>query len=193
MLGVLLDQGFTAEPARKPVAFCRLLRVAALAVLIGHIITLSGAQAAAPADPVGHMLALVNGARAADGLIPLTLEPRLTAAACRQVRDLAQGGELTHQGRDGSDLGRRLTEAGYAFALAAENLAAGAQTADETVRLWLASPGHRRNIMTAEFRQAGIAYQRTGEVWVMVFGAAPSLSERQLGQHLPQPPVVNRC
>ena len=193
MLRMLLGHGFTAEPVQKPAAFCRLLRVAALAALVGLLSPGSGAHAATPADAISRMLALVNSARAENGLMPLTLEPLLTAAACRQARDLSRGGPLTHQGRDGSDLGRRVSESGYAFALAAENLASGAPSPEETVGLWLASPGHRRNILTEEFRDAGIAYQGPGQVWVLVFGAARRGTGGLAARDLPQHVMVNGC
>lgn len=139
-------------------------------------------QAATPAmvSPTLYerMLALVNAARAETGAGPLALEPRLMAAACTQGRDLADGGPLSHRGRDGSDLADRLTRAGYAFAMAAENLAAGAPTPDETVWLWRGSPDHRRAMLTSEFRQAGIAYVHGDgrAIWVLVL-ATPRSAE----------------
>jgi uncharacterized protein YkwD len=79
---------------------------------------------------------------------------------------------LSHRGSDGSDLGDRLARTGYPFTMAAENLAAGVTTPDETVWLWSGSPGHRRNMLTAEFREAGIAHLSGagGEIWVLVLG-----------------------
>jgi uncharacterized protein YkwD len=148
------------------------------------------AQSTAPE----RMLAAVNAARAADGMTALTLDERLNAAACRQARDLAgnalhQVETLSHRGSDGSDLAGRLRDAGYRFRLAAENLAAGVADPAETVRLWLARDGHRRNILTADFRQAGIAHvgprlspggNRMGpmEVWVMVLATPQTADER---------------
>lgn len=142
-----------------------------------------GAQMAAPTT-ASDMLAAVNAARAGDGLTPLTLNERLTAAACRQARDLAGRAlhdveALSHQGGDGSTLAVRLQEAGYGFRTAAENLAAGAPDPQETVRLWLASEGHRRNLLNPAFREAGAAHigptlspggNRSGplDVWVLV-------------------------
>jgi len=140
--------------------------------------------APAAANSASDMLAAVNAARAAEGQAALTLDERLSAAACRQARDLARRAlhrmeDLSHQGSDGSRLGDRLRDAGYAFRAAAENLAAGVADPAETVRLWLASEDHRRNILTASFREAGIAHagptlspggDRVGpmEVWVLV-------------------------
>jgi uncharacterized protein YkwD len=171
-------QGFTAEQRRMPAAFCcrkaiaRRLAGAGLAAALLLVVSaaVAGAATAGDDDLHGRMLALVNAARAEAGLAPLVLERRLSAAACAQARDLAAGGPLTHRSRDGSNLADRLTRAGYRFAMAAENLAAGAPTPDETVWLWLSSPGHRRNMLTAGFNQAGAAYV-SGDgmaIWVLV-------------------------
>jgi uncharacterized protein YkwD len=130
------------------------------------------AQPAAADDPNVRFLALVNAERAKAGQPALTLEPRLTMAACWHAIDLARGGPLSHRGSDGSGLGDRLARSGYPFAMAAENLAAGITTPDETVWLWSGSPGHRRNMLTAEFGEAGVAHRTAagGDVWVLVLG-----------------------
>lgn len=148
-----------------------------------------GAQTDAQSAASSAMLAAVNAARATEGLRPLMPDGRLDAAACRQARDLAGRAlhdveALSHQGRDGSTLTDRLRDAGYAFRTAAENLAAGVADPRETTRLWLASEGHRGNMLNPAFSQAGAAYlgprvspggNRQGpmDVWVLVL-AAPS-------------------
>lgn len=146
-------------------------RLLAVAVFAAIALPAEGQQAARD-EKAARMLALVNAARTEAAQVALTMEPRLTAAACRHARDLARGGPLSHRGSDGSELGDRLARAGYPFAMAAENLAAGVTTPDETVWLWSGSPGHRRNMLTAGFREAGIAHLSGagGEVWVLVLG-----------------------
>ncbi len=159
----------------------------AMAVLTAAAASSADAQPAAPDEKSTQMLILVNAARAEAGHGSLTMEPRLSAAACRQAQDLARGGPLSHRGSDGSDLADRLVRAGYPFAMAAENLAAGVATPDETVWLWSGSPGHRRNMLTAEFHDAGIAHLSGagGEVWVLVLGVQRSASAGGLA---PEPP-----
>ena len=49
-----------------------------------------------------------------------------------------------------------------------ENLARGQFTAQEVVGDWMASPGHRRNILEPEFTEMGIAI--FNEYWVQTFG-----------------------
>ncbi|HEY4135542.1 MAG TPA: CAP domain-containing protein [Alphaproteobacteria bacterium] len=163
-----------------------LFRALLVASCIAAPFTGAGA-ATSPGSMADDMIAAVNAARATEGLVPLTAEPRLAEAACRQARDLAGKGlyavaDLNHQGSDGSDLSRRLADAGYRFRTAAENLAAGVADPQETVQLWMASDGHRRNILTEAFREAGVAHvgphlspagNRSGptDVWVLVLAA----------------------
>lgn len=158
-----------------------------MAVFAAAAVAPAEAQPAAPDEKSMQMLALVNATRAEAGQGSLVIEPRLAAAACRHARDLARGGPLSHHGSDGSDLADRLVRAGYPFTMAAENLAAGVVTPDETVWLWSGSPGHRRNILTAEFRDAGIAHLpgAGGEVWVLVLGATRSDQAQRPGDTAP--------
>jgi uncharacterized protein YkwD len=201
---VLLGQGFTAEPPGKRVAFYR--RMAAIALfsmalfpgVFPAILAMPGlavAQPAAVSDTLGaRMLELVNAERAKVQQPPVAFEARLTTAACRHAKDLARGGPLSHRGSDGSDLTERLTGSGYPFAMAAENLAAGIATPDETVWLWSGSPGHRRNMLTADFRDAGIAHLpgAGGEVWVLVLARQRAASNIPSAAQKPRNTPQNR-
>lgn len=199
MSRVLLGQGFTAEPPGKRVAFCR--RAAAIALFILPVFLAifamsrcAVAQPAGDSDGLGtRMLELVNAERAKVQQPPLAFEARLTAAACRHAKDLARGGPLSHRGSDGSDLTDRLTGSGYPFSMAAENLAAGIATPDETVWLWSGSPGHRRNMLTADFRDAGIAHLpgAGGEVWVLVLGRQRVVSDTPPAAQKPRNTLQN--
>jgi uncharacterized protein YkwD len=51
-----------------------------------------------------------------------------------------------------------VTRAGYRWSLVGENIASGVGSAREAVADWLASPHHCANIMTAGFRQMGVAF-----------------------------------
>lgn len=51
--------------------------------------------------------------------------------------------------------GDRMVAAGYAPNALGENLAAGNATAAATVAQWMASPGHRANILSTGFREVG--------------------------------------
>jgi uncharacterized protein YkwD len=89
---------------------------------------------------------------------PLSLAPPLTRAARAHSQDMAAHGFFSHTGSDGSTPGQRVTRAGYRWSMVGENIASGVATPHEVVAGWLASPHHCANIMTAGFRQMGVAF-----------------------------------
>lgn len=121
------------------------------------------------------MLAAVNAVRGQAGLPALYWDMRLATAAARQAADLQTCGQLSHTGCDGSDLALRLRLANYPYRFGAENLALCACDAAAVVRLWMDSPGHRRNLLNPEAEALGADVRTdTGDprrvLWVLVFG-----------------------
>jgi uncharacterized protein YkwD len=120
------------------------------------------------AATIGRMvLALTNQARAHarfcgsqrfPGAPPLSLASALTRAARAHSRDMVVRDFFSHTGSDGSTPGDRATRAGYRWSMLGENIASGVRTPREAVAGWLASPEHCANIMTAAFRQMGVAF-----------------------------------
>ena len=108
-------------------------------------------------------LCLLNGERADHGLAPLAPNGRLAAAATAYAGDLVAGSYFSHTGRDGSGLLDRIERTGYVQGVAGwvlgENLAwgtGGLATPGSIMQAWMNSPGHRENILNAEFREVGI-------------------------------------
>lgn len=89
---------------------------------------------------------------------PLGLSAALTRAARAHSRDMAAHDFFSHTGSDGSTPGERAARAGYRWSMVGENIASGAATVRKAVADWLASPDHCANIMTAGFRQMGVAF-----------------------------------
>jgi uncharacterized protein YkwD len=89
---------------------------------------------------------------------PLSLALALTRAARVHSRDMIAQDFFGHTGSDGSTPGERATRAGYRWSMVGENIASGARSARDAVAGWLASPEHCANIMTAGFRQMGVAF-----------------------------------
>jgi uncharacterized protein YkwD len=135
---------------------------------------------AKPLDESSHVLSLVNearsrpracGARRFGPTGPLAAETRLVRAAQLHALDMARNRFFSHTGSDHSDPVRRVARTGYAWRLVGENIAAGHPSAAETVRAWLASPGHCRNIMEPRFSEAGVGRAeggRHGIYWTLV-------------------------
>ena len=129
------------------------------------------------------VLGLINAERAKVGCGPLIAETRLTAAALVHSRAMAQKGFFEHRGSDGHGPASRARVQGYAFRYLGENIAAGIMTPPQVVAAWMASPGHRANIVECGYIHTGIAITHQGDdkpvageaapyytYWVQVFG-----------------------
>jgi uncharacterized protein YkwD len=136
---------------RRPLVILLLAVAACVAVV-------PSASAGASASARAYQSALVsaiNGARAANGLAPLRVDARLTTAAKGQSSYLASAGMLDHTGPSGTSVFVRLTQQGFHGHVVGENLAAGMGPA-ATVQAWLASPGHRMNLLAPQFHLLGV-------------------------------------
>lgn len=123
--------------------------------------------------PADDVVVETNRWRAEHGLPALTAEPRLTAAAVAHTDDMSARRFFAHESPDGRSVADRVLAAGYPYAVVAENLAAGQRTATEVVHGWLDSAGHRRNLLSPDVTQIGVAYAVGGEhgtLWTQVFG-----------------------
>ena len=107
------------------------------------------------------VLSRLNAIRAAHGLVPLALDPSLTAAALGHSEEMVVDGYFAHESADGAPFWKRLT--GYTHGAhgwsAGENLlwSSGSIDAARALELWMASPEHRRNILMPGWRQIGVA------------------------------------
>lgn len=111
----------------------------------------------------------LSALRAGQGLArPLGHSAALQAAAQVHVDDMAQSGNLTHTGSNGSSLASRLRSAGYTACFSAENIATGQANTAEVFEDWMSSSDHRRNILAVEATQFGFA--RAGGYSVLVLG-----------------------
>lgn len=137
--------------------------------LVGATAGTGVAQAAA--NPEQQVIALTNQHRAANGCGPLADHRALAAAAKRHNDEMAAHGNFSHNGVNGTDPGKRISEAGYAASRWAENIASGYGTADEAVAGWMKSPGHRANILDCRLVHIGVAYNPSGNYWTQDFGA----------------------
>ncbi|MCY0922390.1 CAP domain-containing protein [Streptomyces sp. H27-G5] len=124
----------------------------------------SGAQTVLPAasDP-GKILELVNKARAEAGCEPLTVDPKIAAAAQEYANDTT----TNHTGSDGSSIKDRLTKAGATFTTGSENIAWGSGDEKTHVDGWLKSAAHAGAIKNCNFKKTGVAV--SGDRIVQVF------------------------
>jgi uncharacterized protein YkwD len=117
------------------------------------------------------IVASVNWHRANAGIAGVTVDSRLTSAAQSHANDMANRRRMTHTGSDGSNGGQRIWRYGYGAFTWAENVAAGQPTAEDVMRAWMNSAGHRANIMNGRMVNIGVAAARGSNgvmYWTMV-------------------------
>jgi uncharacterized protein YkwD len=117
---------------------------------------------------------LLNGERADRGLTPLRTDSQLQRAALAHGADMVERSYFSHTGRNGSQVADRIRAAGYLADSVSwrvgENLAWGTgdlSTPQTIMKAWMDSPGHRANILRADYREIGLG----------VVGGNPSGSE----------------
>ncbi|BCY15181.1 CAP domain-containing protein [Actinoplanes sp. L3-i22] len=103
-----------------------------------------------------QVIRLTNRERAANGCPKVGVDHELIVASAAQSYYMARTRLFSHVWRDGSTFAMRATRAGYR-APAGENIAWGYPTAPEVMRAWMASPGHRANILNCGARKMGAA------------------------------------
>lgn len=139
-----------------------------LAALVMLAAPITPAQAQAT-DFGQASLGWVNAERAKNGRGAVALSPKLTRAAAAHAGDMAKNGYFSHTGANGSSIGDRVRRQQYGFCFVAENIAKGQGTLDEVLRGWMASPGHRRNMLHKSAAEFGLV-RGPENLWVMVLG-----------------------
>jgi uncharacterized protein YkwD len=118
------------------------------------------------------VLALVNEARAGAGCDAVTADGGLAGVARGHSEGMRDRDFFGHTDLDGRSPFDRAAQAGVTNARA-ENIARGQRDAAAVVEAWLASPGHRQNILNCSYRTMGlgIATGTGGPWWTQMFGA----------------------
>lgn len=99
----------------------------------------------------------VNHHRRQNQRQPVRRDPRLAAAAQDHAEDLLRRSYYDHRSPEGGTPASRARGAGYIhFSLVAENIAKGLFTPAEAVDRWMASAGHRRNVLRRRATATGL-------------------------------------
>lgn len=158
----LLASAAPVAPAETPApALCRL--------------TAQDMETALKAANAWRQAAHPCGGQPFEAAAPLRWSEPLQRSAERFALELAERGELSHQGRSSPTLRERARDAGYLLRAVGENLAAGPLGLEEVFALWTSSADHCANLMRPDFEDLGVAcvngagrYER---FWVMHLGA----------------------
>jgi uncharacterized protein YkwD len=154
-----------------------------LAVAILYCVTLPSVAPAAVtlSEYETQVLALVNKERTDRHLAKLTINAKLTTAARSHSTEMGVMQYFAHDSASGEKWSQRIirfgyTSKGYNYWKAGETIFWGAGLYSSPVNVvdsWMASPAHKKAILTKVFRQAGVGAVRsvggygevTDDVW----------------------------
>ncbi|MEM7647928.1 MAG: CAP domain-containing protein [Cyanobacteria bacterium P01_A01_bin.70] len=126
-----------------------------------------------------EVINLTNNFRIQNGLSPLSVDTDLTEAAQYHSQNMATADFFDHRDPANQNPRDRAIRFGYESRSVGENIAAGQLTPQAVFNAWLNSPGHRRNMLNANWNEIGVGYyyqqNDTGSVnyrayWTQVFG-----------------------
>ncbi len=104
-----------------------------------------------------NIISLTNKERTKLGLQELSNNSRLASAALAKANDMLEKQYWDHFGPNGETPWQFIRAAGYVYIYAGENLAKGFKTSEGVVEAWMASPTHKANIVSANYRDIGVA------------------------------------
>lgn len=111
------------------------------------------------------MVELINEARVAEGLHPLTYTPEHNSIARKHSTSMAKNNYFNHEDLNGLRGGERMKNAGLSYAWWGENLAYGQYSAIYAHEALMNSLGHRENILRKEFTHifVGVDFNEKGQ------------------------------
>jgi uncharacterized YkwD family protein len=109
-----------------------------------------------------QVASLVNIERQKAGLAPLKLNVQLSGTARMKSTDMRDKNYFDHQSPTYGSPFDMMQRYGITYRAAGENIAAGQRTAQEVMKGWMTSPGHRQNILNPNFTEIGVGLAEGG-------------------------------
>jgi uncharacterized protein YkwD len=118
-----------------------------------------------------ELFVLVNEERIKNKLNPFSLNVNLSLLARKKSEDMIINQYFDHISPTYGNPTEMLESGGFPWTYAGENIATGQSSANKVLDDWMSSPGHRANILNANFEQMGIGLvQRNGStLWTQLF------------------------
>ncbi len=115
-------------------------------------------------DMEEETLGQVNLERTSRGLDALVMRTNVRRVARAHSQDMVDRGFFSHTNPDGDGLAERLADGGVTYRTAGENIAWNnyADPITTAVEGWMASSGHRANILREEFSDSGVGIATDG-------------------------------
>lgn len=142
-------------------------------------------QNGASAFEANDVVSAINLERKSMGLSSLSVSDPLSKASKNKALDLIGKSKLEHTKSPYGVAWSTLQNVGYSYSFAGENLALGTESAEETVRMWMRSLGHRENILNGDFREIGVSvfwglYKGEVSPYVVAYFGTPKKQENNV-------------
>jgi uncharacterized protein YkwD/preprotein translocase subunit Sss1 len=114
---------------------------------------------------ITQIVELANQARRAGGLPELKMNELLNKSALAKASDMKDKEYFEHVSPEGIQPWFFAEQFNYKYKTFGENLAEGFFSAEEVHKAWMNSEGHRKNIMSPDFQEIGVAildFQQNG-------------------------------
>ena len=173
----------SVAPLTEPLVSASPVQAAVLATVTSNPTNAASCQSSGANSFQDQVLQRVNALRAAGAVCGTAIYPAAPAlnwnnllqqAASGHSTEMAKNNHFSHDSLDGKTFSQRLTDAGYNYNAAGENIAAGDSTVEQVVNHWLNSPGHCVNMLNRNYRDIGVACASSnagyGHYWTMDLG-----------------------
>ena len=149
---------------RARIAALALVVVAVPAALVAHPAhSATGGNRVALSPLESGVLADINAYRQSHGLVPLRVSGQLTDAARQHSLSMAARGYFSHDSADGTSFWKRVQHyyaaRSFRYWAVGENLLWSSPDVDAShaLQMWIDSPPHRENLLTAKWREVGLS------------------------------------
>lgn len=143
-----------------------------------------------------NIISITNSVRTSNGLASYSHNGALSSAAQAKAQHMCTYDYWAHTAPDGTTGWNFMKNAGYAYVSAGENLAKGYSSDQAVVNGWMASSGHRANILSGTFRETGVGnVSCNGSIIVVaMYGvrtqSAPAPAPKPVAKPVPAPKPV---
>ncbi|SKC35523.1 CAP domain-containing protein [Maledivibacter halophilus] len=115
---------------------------------------------------------LTNIERQKYGLSPLNHNYKLSRVGRYKSEDMKNGGYFNHTSSTYGSPFEMMSDFKINYSTAGENIAMGQKSAQDVVRDWMNSSGHRANILSKNFTEMGVGYAKSSDertYWTQMF------------------------
>lgn len=116
-----------------------------------------------------EVVRLVNEIRVKNGLSKLKEDWELSRVARFKSQDMKDNNYFSHTSPVYGSPFEMMKNFGISYKSAAENIAKGQATPQAVVNAWMASSGHRANILNSSYNTIGVGYVADGRYWTQMF------------------------